>query len=109
MKKQILILLMLLFANICFAQYPFEKYPAIKYIKIPVIATQSKVDKTYIGTAKYKKYKLVVLEKGLTDKSNLLLYFNNKLSAKIVAPLDVSEMMMDLILSILPILMEMAY
>lgn len=65
-----------------FAQYPFEKYASKKYDSV-LFKTISVNGSTNVFVAKYKGYRIELLELRLKDSSNLLLYYKNKLIQKI--------------------------
>lgn len=66
-----------------YAQYPFEKYPAIKYDSAAFKIIEGKGEYTNIAIARYKNYRIELLEHSLKDSSNLLVYFKDKLIKKI--------------------------
>lgn len=75
-----LLCLILLFVSAkCFAQYPFEKLPVRKVDSVPFHIAKLKGKSSYIAVARYKTYRVEVLEDTLQDGSNILLFHNNKL------------------------------
>jgi hypothetical protein len=77
------------------AQYPFEKYPSVKYTKIPFKAVPAKNDSSRIAIAKYRHYRIELLEERLKDSSNILLYYNNKLIKRSIIDFDILVSALD--------------
>lgn len=82
--------LLLLMSAKCFAQYPFEKLPSIKYDTVSFNVLKGKTNYTDVAYAKYKDYRVELLERRLKDSSNILIYFKNKLIQKINGDIFVS-------------------
>jgi len=80
--KFILALLLFISMN-SYAQYPFEKYPAIKYDTAVFKIIEGKGEYTNVAVARYKNYRVELLESRLKDSCNLLLYFKDRLIKKI--------------------------
>jgi hypothetical protein len=82
---KLIFVLLLLCSLKSFAQYPFEKYPALKYTKVPFRIIHQKNGNTNVAVATYLGYRFEMLEKSLTDSTNLLVYFKNSLIKKVVS------------------------
>ena len=73
--------LLLLFSVKCFGQYPFEKHLPKKYDSVSFKNIEAN-DSNHVFVAKYKNYKIKLLDTRLKDSSNLLLYFKGRLIKK---------------------------
>lgn len=80
---KIVLAFLLLVSLRSYAQYPFEKYPAIKYDTAAFKIIEGKGKYTNVAVARYKNYRIELLEHPLKDSSNLLVYFKDKLIKKI--------------------------
>lgn len=79
---KLLSFLLLLCTFKSFGQYPFEKYPAVKYQKL-IVKGDFYADSSFIGSASYKKYKLIFKQQRAYKNIDVAIFYNGKVTSNL--------------------------